>query len=80
MTTTNSDRDASADRGRRRVAEKETEYVKDVREEIDHMPTLVSELLSFSKAEIGAVWNCLQLMSQTQSHGYWNARSQEVSK
>lgn len=37
-----------------RVADNDTEYVKDVREEIDHMSTLVNELLSFSKAEIGA--------------------------
>jgi two-component system sensor histidine kinase CpxA len=37
-----------------RVAENEAEYVNDVREEVDHMSILVNELLSFSKAEIGA--------------------------
>lgn len=37
-----------------RVPDKDAEYVNDVREEIDHMSTLVNELLSFSKAEIGA--------------------------
>jgi two-component system sensor histidine kinase CpxA len=34
--------------------EDDQEYVNDVREEVDHMSTLVNELLSFSKAEFGA--------------------------
>lgn len=37
-----------------RVADKDAAYVNDVREEVDHMSGLVNELLSFSKAEIGA--------------------------
>ena len=32
----------------------EGEYVEDVRQEVEHMSNLVNELLSFSKAEIGA--------------------------
>lgn len=37
-----------------RVQEDGSEYLEDVREELDHMSTLINELLSFSKAEIGA--------------------------
>ncbi|HEX4751202.1 MAG TPA: HAMP domain-containing sensor histidine kinase [Bryobacteraceae bacterium] len=36
------------------ATEDELVYVNDVREEVDHMSTLVNELLSFSKAELGA--------------------------
>lgn len=37
-----------------RVGEKEKAYVEDVREEVQHMSGLVNELLSFSKASLGA--------------------------
>jgi two-component system sensor histidine kinase CpxA len=37
-----------------RVGEREQSYVADMREEIEHMTNLVNELLSFSKAALGA--------------------------
>ena len=37
-----------------RAGEKEKRYVEDVREELQHMSSLVNELLSFSKASLGA--------------------------
>lgn len=37
-----------------RATRQQAEYVKDVREEVEHMSALVNELLSFSKAQINA--------------------------
>src|SRR4029078_6830070 len=37
-----------------RADEKDKKYVEDLREEVQHMSNLVNELLSFSKASLGA--------------------------